>query len=101
MTPMTTTVDSADKDSDSGWAPGQRVITARDHAAWVAWRALSKRDGQRARRAAYHRIDYYPADDVAALIYNMASRGVGGDLSSIINRIVTKWAALRDALPPE
>jgi len=85
----------------SGWAPGKRVITDSDHAAWIAWRITSKRDAQRARRARYNRIDYYPDDHAATVIYGMHGRRSGDDLSSVINRIVAEWTEMLETLPPE
>ena len=38
------------------------------------------------------RIDYYPDKDADALIRSMTGRFVGGDFSSVINRIVGEWA---------
>jgi hypothetical protein len=81
------------------WQPGTPVVTEQDHADWAAWRRDRKREGQRARRARYPRIDYYPDAQVDALIRSMTMRTVGYDLSSVINRIVSEWADGR--APPE
>ena len=35
------------------------------------------------------------------LIHRLTQPRVGGDLSSVINRIVSEWRATRDKLPPE
>lgn len=83
------------------WTPGTRVVTQQDHADWEQWRRESKRDAQRKRRARYPRIDYYPDDDAAALIYSLTMPRAGGDLSSVINAIVNEWAQQHDAVPPE
>ncbi len=81
------------------WQPGQPIVTQQDRADWMEWRRVRKRDAQRARRARYPRIDYYPDRDAAELIYRLSGPWIGGDLSGVINRIVAEWAAR--ALPPE
>ena len=48
---------------------------------------------QRARRHRLRRIDYYPAEDAAAIVDKLRTPGIGGDASSILNRIVAEWAA--------
>ncbi len=83
------------------WQPGQPIVTQQDRADWLEWRRVSKRDAQRARRARYPRIDYYPDRDAAELIYNLWAPRPGCDLSSIINLIVAGWAARGEPLPPE
>lgn len=74
------------------WRPGLPVVTEQDRAEWEQWRRDSKREAQRARRARYPRIDYYPDEEADALIRSMAGPFAGGDFSSIINRIVGEWA---------
>ena len=74
------------------WAPGQPVWTAADVADWKVWRAERKRQQQRDRRARYPRIDYYPNNEANALIRSLSGPCVGGDFSSVINRIVAEWA---------
>lgn len=74
------------------WQPGQPVATEQDHREWEQWRRESKREAQRARRARNPRIDYYPDAEADALIRSLAGPFVGGDFSSIINRIVGEWA---------
>ncbi len=80
------------------WQPGMPVLTEADTAAWKEWRRVSKRDAQRWRRAKYPRIDYYPDKLAAEIIGQHCGRFVGGDYSSVINRIVEEWA---EGLPPE
>ncbi len=80
------------------WQPGKPLRTAQDRGEWETWRRERKRQQQRDRRARYARIDYYPDDDAAAVIYSMVKPQVGGDFSSVINRIVGEWAA---KVPPE
>lgn len=75
------------------WAPGLPVITEQDHQSWQQWRKDRKRQQQRERRAKYPRIDYYPSDEASALIRGLSSNTVGGDFSSVLNRIVSEWAA--------
>ena len=38
------------------------------------------------------RIDYYPSEEAAAIVDRFRTRSVGGDASSILNRIVAEWA---------
>ncbi|WP_373716179.1 hypothetical protein [Roseateles sp.] len=83
------------------WQPGTPVTTVQDHADWEAWRKERKREAQRWRRARNPRIDYYPDAEAVALIYGMTRPGLGGDLSSVINRIVRSWAIERGVIPPE
>jgi hypothetical protein len=85
----------------SQWKPGMPVVTAQDRIEWQQWRKERKREGQRARRAQYPRIDYYPDDAAAAVIYGMTKPQAGHDLSSVINRIVSEWAATGDEVSPE
>ena len=75
------------------WQPGRPVVTAQDHADWQAWRKDRKRQQQRERRATNPRIDYYPSDEAHAIIGALMRPQAGHDLSSVINRIVTEWAA--------
>lgn len=79
----------------SEWKPGMRVLTAADEAAWLQWRKDRKREAQRERRAHYPRIDYYPGDLACKLIRGMAGPHVGGDYSSVIDRIVAEWIEQR------
>lgn len=74
------------------WEPGSPVVTAADSAEWKAWRNERKRQQQRDRRARYPRIDYYPDTEADALIRSLSGPVVGGDFSSVINRIVAEWA---------
>lgn len=74
------------------WQPGQPVATEQDHKEWEQWRRDSKREAQRWRRARNPRIDYYPDKDAVALIRSQSGHFVGGDYSSVINRIVAEWA---------
>jgi hypothetical protein len=48
---------------------------------------------QRARRASMRRIDYYVSDRAASVIDSLLAQSVGGDASSILDRIVLEWAA--------
>jgi NAD(P)-dependent dehydrogenase (short-subunit alcohol dehydrogenase family) len=49
------------------------------------------------RRHRLRRIDYYPSEEAAAIINKLRTRGVGGDASSILNRILSEWAAIPEA----
>lgn len=77
------------------WLPGQPVLTADDHAQWDQWRRCRILKGQRDRRARSRRIDYYASPAAAAQIDSMRTNQMGGDASSIINRIVTEWIEMR------
>jgi hypothetical protein len=72
------------------WQPGQPVVTAQDHAEWQAWRRARILEGQRERRKQMRRIDYYPSEAAAAVIDRFRVPRVGGDASSILNRIVAE-----------
>ena len=74
------------------WKPGLPVVTTQDHEEWRIWRNERKRQQQRERRALYPRIDYYPDSLAVQVIRDMTTNGPGGDLSSVLNRIVGEWA---------
>lgn len=75
------------------WQPGQPVQTASDHADWQAWRKARKLEQQRERRRRHGRIDYYPSEAArAAINANLAPR-VGGDFSSVIDRLILQSGA--------
>lgn len=76
----------------SQWEPGKPVITEQDHIAWQAWKKHSILEAQRARRARYPRIDYYPSEEALEIIRTLTGDYVGGDKSSVINRIIQEWA---------
>lgn len=46
---------------------------------------------QRQRRSGKRRLDYYPSQDAATVIDGLRTKSVGGDASSIINRIIGDW----------
>jgi hypothetical protein len=48
---------------------------------------------QSARRSRLRRIDYYADEAAEAIIDKLRAPGIGGDASSILNRIVAEWAA--------
>jgi hypothetical protein len=75
------------------WPPGMPVITAQDHAEWMAWRHDRALTLQKDRRKRMRRIDYYPDEPAAAIVDKLRAPGIGGDASSILNRIVCEWAA--------
>jgi hypothetical protein len=75
------------------WQPGMPVITAQDHAEWVAWRHDRALALQKDRRKRMRRIDYYPSEEADAVIDRLRMPRCGGDASSILNRIVSEWAA--------
>mgnify|MGYP006369814677 CR=1 FL=1 len=81
------------------WAPGQPVVTDADRAEWQQWRKQRKREQQRQRRARYLRVDYYPSHEAVQALNDLRRPGVGGDASSVLNRIVGEWCAQR--MPPE
>ena len=70
------------------WQPGQPVLSASDTADWQAWRNARKLEAQRARRQQYPRIDYYPSKESRAAILKRIRPGVGGDQSSVIDRLI-------------
>ena len=74
--------------------PSKPVTTEDDHAAWQAWKKRSILEGQRARRAKYSRIDYYPSKAALEVITAQTHGYAGGDYSSVINRIVQEWAEI-------
>jgi len=67
--------------------------TAEDHAEWQHWRRFCILEGQRDRRAKMRRIDYYASPAANTVIDSMRSKQVGGDASSILNRIVADCSA--------
>jgi len=75
------------------WQPGMPVVTAQDHAEWTAWRHSRALVTQKDRRKRLRRIDYYPDDAAAAIVDKLRAPGIGGDASTILNRIVAEWAA--------
>jgi hypothetical protein len=77
----------------AGWQPGKPVITAQDHAEWTAWRHDRALTLQKDRRKRMRRIDYYPDEPAAAIVDKLRAPGIGGDASTILNRIVAEWAA--------
>jgi hypothetical protein len=76
----------------AAWQPGRPVITAQDHAEWQAWRRARILEQQRERRKQMRRIDYYPSEEAAAVVDRFRIPRVGGDASSILNRIIAEWA---------
>ena len=81
------------------WQPGMPVITAQDRAEWMAWRHDRALTLQRGRRKRLRRIDYYPSEQATALIEHLRTPRCGGDASSILNRIVSEWAACQRSIP--
>lgn len=68
-------------------------MTDEEHRVWIRER---RREQQRERRAGLIRIDYADVSPEAAEIIDGLRRdAAGGDASSILNRIVTEWAAKR------
>lgn len=70
------------------WQPGQPIQTASDEADWQAWRKARKLEQQRQRRQRYPRIDYTPCKEARAAILARTSTRVGGDQSTVINRLI-------------
>ena len=50
---------------------------------------------QRIRRSTRPRIDYYPDAVALAVIEKFRAHRIGGDASSILNRIISAWAKWR------
>lgn len=75
------------------WKPGQPVVSDDDRIAWEGWRRDRKRQQQRERRARNPRIDYYPDAHALATINQLRRPWTGGDLSSVISKIINEWAA--------
>jgi hypothetical protein len=67
-------------------------MTEQDSMGSKKGRALER---QRQRRRRLHRIDYYASPEAAAIIDAQLGPCAGSDASSIINRILVEWAALR------
>ncbi|MEO5813232.1 MAG: hypothetical protein ABIU96_04935 [Rhodanobacter sp.] len=70
------------------WQPGLPVASASDDADWQAWRKARKLEQQRARRQRYPRIDYTPSKEARAAILARTFPSVGGDQSSVIDRLI-------------
>ena len=62
------------------------------------WRRRQVLEGQRYRRSQLRRIDYYVSEDAAKLIDGLRRPYVGGDYSSIIDRIAV-FRRARAVLP--
>ena len=87
----------AQEASGMTWQPGRPIISEQDHREWDAWRRERILTAQRARRARLRRIDYAGvAPEAAVIIDRLRSHSVGGDISSILNKIVVEWAAFRN-----
>jgi hypothetical protein len=79
------------------WQPGLPIRTEQDRLEWDAWRRERILTGQRARRARLRRIDYADvAPEAAAIIDGLRSSSMGGDISSILNKLVVEWATFRN-----
>ena len=65
---------AAEASARTRWQPGMPIITPQDHAEWMAWRHDRALTLQRDRRKRLRRIDYYPSEEVAALIDTCESR---------------------------
>ena len=74
------------------WQPGLPVVSEQDNRDWAQWRKDRKRHQQRQRRASNRRIDYYPGKLAEQVIDRLTGPRVGGDYSSVIDRIVMEWA---------
>lgn len=81
------------------WTPGKPALSPADRVAWQQWRKERKRMLQRERRARLPRLDYYPNAEANATVKSLCRPVVGGDISSVLNRIVNEWAAYQP--PPE
>ena len=82
------------------WQPGEPVVTSADVADWEQWKRESKREGQRSRRKTYWRIDYYPDEDAAKAIQELAPWR-RGCYTTAINELVKAGAeeVFEDELP--
>src|SRR5713101_7225328 len=79
------------------WQPGTPIISEQDRLEWEAWRRERILTAQRSRRVRLRRIDYADvAPEAAAVIDGLRTRSTGGDISSILNKIVVEWAAFRN-----
>jgi hypothetical protein len=76
------------------WSPGLPVKTLADHAEWRAWCKARKLEQQRQRRQRYPRIDYTPSRAAREAILARTFPSVGGDQSSVIDRLVLRAAGL-------
>lgn len=71
------------------------VILPENEAEWQSKRRERILTRQRDRRHRLRRIDYYPSESAMGIIDKLrSSRVVGGDASSILNRILSEWAAV-------
>jgi hypothetical protein len=69
------------------WGPANEP-----HEIWAKRRIL---EAQRRRRSRERRIDYYASPEADVIIDSLRRPAAGGDASSILNHIVTEWAAGR------
>jgi|GEM_PF-1203728 len=66
---------------------------------YQAYRRHLRTDSQRKRRKRLIRIDFYDVDpEVKAVLDSLRYDAVGGDYSSIINRIVREWAGANSGI---
>src|SRR5262245_17928964 len=81
------------------WQPGLPIKTEQDRREWDAWRRNRILAAQRHRRARLRRIDYADVSPEAAeIIDGVRTLGGGGDISSILNKIVVEWVAFRNKI---
>lgn len=76
------------------WQPGTPIRSASHQAEWLAWRKARKLEQQRQRRQRYPRIDYTPSKAAREAIRARTFPSVGGDQSSVIDRLILRAVGL-------
>lgn len=72
------------------WEPGTPANTEEDRQRRQAWRKQRALERQRKRRQGRTRIDYYPSPEALQVIRSLMQPRVGGDYSSVINRLIAE-----------
>jgi hypothetical protein len=72
--------------------PGEPPLTEDEEREYLRWRRFCQRQSKNRRRREMRRIEYCANPIAEAVIDGLRTRYVGGDASSIINRIIAEWS---------
>jgi hypothetical protein len=78
--------------------PDEPLLTEGEEREYLRWRRFCQRQSKNRRRREMRRIEYCANPIAEAVIDSLRTRYVGGDASSIINRIITEWSEERHLL---
>jgi hypothetical protein len=73
--------------------PWRATLKEDEEREYLRWRRFCQRQSKNRRRREMRRIEYCANPIAEAVIDGLRTRYVGGDASSILNRIVAEWAA--------